>query len=192
MKNPNVRIQEIKLLSDDCYELKKVLFEAKQKDGEWKEQARECYDRGNGASVLLYNRQLGTIILVKQFRMPTYINGNPTGFLVEACAGALDEDSPEACVRRETREETGYAIDRVEKVFELYMSPGTVTEILYLFIAEYSPESKVSEGGGIDEEEIEILEIPFVRALEMLKDEQIKDAKTVILLQYLQLSGRMN
>jgi GDP-mannose pyrophosphatase NudK len=178
------------LLSGNWYKLYKVDFQIKGRNGEWLSQSRECYDRGNGATILLYNTVQKTVILTKQFRMPTYVNGNDTGMLVEACAGLLDADSPEECIRRETEEETGYKISRPEKVFELYMSPGSVTEILYFFIAEYSKEQKISEGGGVDEhEDIDVLELPFAKALEMVRSGEIKDAKTVILLQHLQLKG---
>ncbi|WP_339785794.1 GDP-mannose pyrophosphatase NudK [uncultured Imperialibacter sp.] len=193
MNNPNIKIEKKELLSGNWYKLYKVDFKIKGKEGEWLSQSRECYDRGNGATILLYNTEQKTVILTRQFRMPTYVNGNETGMLIEACAGLLDADSPEECIRRETEEETGYKISKPEKVFELYMSPGSVTEILYFFIAAYTKEQKVSDGGGVDEhEDIDVLEVPFTNALEMIKTGEIKDAKTVILLQHLQLSGRLN
>jgi GDP-mannose pyrophosphatase NudK len=193
MSNPNIKIDQQKLLSDNWYKLYKVDFQIKGKDGKWLNQSRECYDRGNGATILLYNTEQKTVILTQQFRMPTYVNGNDTGMMIEACAGLLDADSPEECIRRETEEETGYKISQPEKVFELYMSPGSVTEILYFFIAEYSKEQKVSDGGGVDEhEDIDVLEVSFAKALEMIKTGEIKDAKTVILLQHLHLGGRLN
>ena len=191
MKNPDVRIEEIQTLSDNWYHLKKVIFEIKQSDGLWHKQARECYDRGNGAAILLYHPIRKTVILTKQFRMPTYINGNDDGFLIEVCAGVLDGDDPATCIRRETQEETGYTITAHTYLFDLYMSPGSVTETLSFFIAEYSDAKKTSKGGGLAEEaeDIEILELPFSQAMEMLKNGQIKDAKTTILLQHLKLSG---
>ena len=190
MKNEGVKILKDEILSDNWYTLKKFTFQLKLADGTWQEQVREAYDRGNGATIMLFNRSTRNIILTKQFRLPTFINGNPTGMLVEACAGLLDEDNPEDCIRRETEEETGYKISEVEKIFELYMSPGSVTEILHFFIAEYSKEQKVNDGGGAEHEHenIEVLEIPFSEALTMLSNGEIKDAKTVILLQYLKLN----
>ncbi|WP_416864732.1 MAG: GDP-mannose pyrophosphatase NudK [Imperialibacter sp.] len=193
MNNLNIKIEKKELLSGNWYKLYKVDFQIKGKEGEWLSQSRECYDRGNGAAILLYNTEQKTVILTRQFRMPTYVNGNETGMLIEACAGLLDADSPEECIRRETEEETGYKISKPEKVFELYMSPGSVTEILYFFIAAYTKEQKVSDGGGVDEhEDIDVLEVPFSKALEMIKTGEIKDAKTVILLQHLQLGGHFN
>ena len=193
MNNPNIKIEKTELLSDNWYKLRKVSFQIKGKDGKWLSQSRECYDRGNGATILLYNTASQTVILTRQFRMPTYVNGNETGMLIEACAGLLDADGPEECIRRETEEETGYKIAKPEKVFELYMSPGSVTEVLYFFIAEYSSDQKVSDGGGVDEhEDIDVLEMPFAMAMEMVKSGEISDAKTVILLQHIQLRGLLN
>lgn len=188
MNNPNIKIEKTELLSDNWYKLKKVSFKYKAKDGQWLDQSRECYDRGNGATILLYNRQTKSVILTRQFRMPTFINGNDTGMMIEACAGLLDEDGPEEAITRETEEETGYKIGKPEKLFELYMSPGSVTEILYFFIAEYSKDQKVSEGGGVDaHEDIDVLEIGIDKAMAMVESGEIKDAKTVILLQHLKL-----
>lgn len=188
MNNPNIKIEKTELLSANWYKLKKVTFQIKSKEGEWLSQSRECYDRGNGATILLYNTEKRTVILTKQFRMPTYINGNDTGMLIEACAGLLDEDGPEEAIKRETEEETGYKISQPKKLFELYMSPGSVTEILYFFMAEYSREQKVSEGGGVDaHEDIDVLEIRFEEAMQMVYSGEIRDAKTVILLQHLKL-----
>ncbi len=189
--NPRVRNVEKYILSNNWYTLRKVTFEYQKKNGDWEVQSREAYDRGNGAAILLYNKEQKTVVLTEQFRMPTYINGNETGMLIEACAGLLDTDNPEDCIRRETEEETGYKITDVQKVFELYMSPGSVTEILYLFVAEYTKEHKMTEGGGLEheEEEIDVLELPFAQALDMVKTGEIKDAKTVLLLQYAQING---
>ncbi len=187
-----VQILQTEVLSDNWYTLRKVTFDYPMKDGSWQRQSRECYDRGNGAVILLYNSEKNTIILTRQFRMPTYVNGNADGMLIEACAGLLDADSPEDCIRRETEEETGYRITQPERVFELYMSPGSVTEILYFFIAEYQEVHKINEGGGVTEEEdIQVLELPFPQALQMIEAGEIKDAKTVLLLQHLQLKKRM-
>lgn len=189
--NSNVNIIEEKVLSDNWYTLKKITFDYHTASGVWERQSREVYDRGNGATILLYNTEKQSVILTQQFRIPTYVNGNPTGMLIEACAGLLDKDNPEDCIRRETEEETGYRIGDVRKVFEVYMSPGSVTETLYFFVAEYSAHMKINDGGGASEEQenIEVLEIPFVEALEMISTGAIKDGKTIMLLQYAQLNG---
>ncbi|MBC7507449.1 MAG: GDP-mannose pyrophosphatase NudK [Ferruginibacter sp.] len=190
LKN-NVKIITTEILSDNWYTLRKVTYEYLKKNGSWQTQSREAYDRGNGAAILLYNVSLKTVIFTRQFRMPTFINGNDNGMLIEACAGLLDKDNPEDCIKRETEEETGYKITHVKKVFEAYMSPGPVTEILYFFIAEYSPAMKVTEGGGIahEQEEIEVLELPMETALQMIETGDIKDGKTIMLLQYLRLKN---
>lgn len=190
-KSERVKIVDKKLLSDNWYKLHKVTFDLKTKEGEWQRQSRECYDRGNGAVILLFNKANQTVVLTKQFRMPTYVNGNVDGMLIEACAGLLDNQSPEECIKRETEEETGYRIQNVEKIFEAYMSPGSVTEILYFFIAEYEPKMKVSEGGGheAEQENIEVLEIPFAKAIDMIKIGEICDGKTIMLLQYLLINS---
>lgn len=186
--NNRVRNLNTEVLSDNWYVLRKVTFEWQKKNGEWQKQSREAYDRGNGATILLYNNDTKTVILTKQFRMPTYVNGNENGMLIEACAGLLDKDDAENCIKRETEEETGYKISDVKKVFEAYMSPGSVTEILYFFVAEYSKEQKVNDGGGVEEEEdIEVLELDFNKAMQMLANGEIQDGKTIMLLQYAQL-----
>lgn len=193
MSNDNIKIISREILSDNWYTLNKITFEYLKKDGTRETQNREAYDRGNGATILLYNKTNFTVILTRQFRLPTYINGNETGMLIETCAGLLDMDNPETAIKRETEEETGYQIKHVEKVFEAYMSPGSVTEILYFFVAEYSKDMKVSEGGGHHEEQenIEVLELPFELALEMIKNGEIKDGKTIMLLQYAQINNLM-
>ncbi|WPV01906.1 GDP-mannose pyrophosphatase NudK [Mucilaginibacter sp. cycad4] len=189
MKQINLLSTEI--LSDNWYVLRKVTYEATESNGSKSVQSREAYDRGNGATILLYNKAQGSVILTRQFRLPTYINGNPDGMLIECCAGLLDKDNPEDCIRKETEEETGYKITDVKKVYEAYMSPGSVTEILYFFVAEYAKEMKVSDGGGLahENENIEVLEIPFSEALQMVKTGEIKDGKTIMLLQYAQLAS---
>jgi nudix-type nucleoside diphosphatase (YffH/AdpP family) len=190
MTNPNVKIIDEKVLSDNWYTLKKITFDYRNPAGQWSLQSRESYDRGNGAVILLYNRENQTVILTRQFRIPTYVNGNPTGMLIEACAGLLDKDNAEDCIRRETEEETGYRLTDVQKIFEAYMSPGSVTEVLYFFVAEYHKDMKVTEGGGAEHEQenIEVLEIPFQKALHLMKTGEIKDGKTIMLLQYAQLN----
>jgi GDP-mannose pyrophosphatase NudK len=184
-----VKILDTTLLSNNWYVLKRITYEYFKKDGTRHEQVREVYDRGNGATILLYNKEQKTVILTRQFRMPTFVNGNESGMLIEACAGLLDLDNPEDCIRRETEEETGYKITDVRKVFDAYMSPGSVTEILYFFIAEYSRSMKVNEGGGAEHEEenIEVLEMPVQQAMDMIDKGEIKDAKTIMLLQYVKL-----
>lgn len=191
MENEKVKILKTEVLSDNWYTLRKVTFTRQLNDGTWQEQSREAYDRGNGATILLYNKAQKTVILTRQFRLPTFVNGNPSGMLIEACAGLLDKENAEDCIRRETEEETGYKITDVRKIFELYMSPGSVTEILYFFIAEYSRDMKVNEGGGAEHEQenIEVLEVPYEKAMGMMESGDIKDAKTVVLLQYLQLKS---
>jgi len=189
----NINILNTQILSDNWYTLKKVSFEMTGTDGAKSTLEREAYDRGNGATILLYNKQYKTVVLTRQFRIPTFINGNDTGYLIECCAGLLDQDNAEDCIRRETEEETGFRIDQVEKVFEAYMSPGSVTELLYFFVAAYSSEMKLHCGGGLKEEneDIEVLELPFEKALGMIKSGEIKDGKTIMLLQYAQLNGLM-
>src|SRR5215813_10107665 len=147
--NTHIEVLKTEVLSDNWYVLRKVTFRLRKRDGSWEVQSREAYDRGNGATILLYDRERRTVVLTQQFRLPTYVNGNASGMLIEACAGLLDKDNPEVAIRRETEEETGYKLGTVEKVFEAYMSPGSVTEILYFFIAEYTPMMKVNEGGGL-------------------------------------------
>jgi len=186
----NFKIVEKKLLSDNWYKLYKYTFEFTDEAGKTRQQIREAYDRGNGAVILLYNRPNKTIILTRQFRLPTFVNGNPDGMMIEACAGLLDEDNPEDCIRRETEEETGYRIEHVHKIYEAYMSPGSVTEILHFFTGEYSSNQKVNEGGGVDHEQenIEVLELKFDKAYNMIQTGEIRDAKTIMLLQYAKLN----
>jgi GDP-mannose pyrophosphatase NudK len=186
----HVRILKTAILSSNWYTLRKITYEYRQQDGSLHTHSREAYDRGNGATILLYNKEAGTVLLTRQFRLPTFINGNPDGMLIETCAGLLDKDNPADCIRRETAEETGYAISEVQKIFEAYMSPGSVTEILYFFVASYTAAMKVDEGGGLAEEQenIDVLELQFAEAVHMMQTGQIKDAKTIMLLQYAQLN----
>lgn len=186
----HVKILETQVLSDNWYVLRKITYEYTKKDGTRLTQSREAYDRGNGATILLYHKTQKTVILTRQFRLPTFVNGNETGMLIEACAGLLDEDNAEDCIRRETEEETGYQVTHVRKIFEAYMSPGSVTEILHFFVAEYSKEMKVNEGGGAaqEEENIEVLEMSLDQALGMIETGEIKDGKTIMLLQYARLN----
>ena len=189
----NEKVKNIKkvLLSNNWYTLNKVIFDYRMENGEWVEQAREAYDRGNGATVLLYNKIKQTVILVSQFRMPTYLNGNTTGMMIETCAGLLDGDDPETCVIKEAEEESGFRVSHVEKVFEAYMSPGAVTEIIYFYVAEYNDDDKIGEGGGLvsEQEDILVMEVDFNEALNMIATGQIKDAKTIMLLQYAKINN---
>lgn len=191
MATNEVKILKTEILSDNWYTLRKITYQRQKEDGTTETNTREAYDRGNGAAILLYNTHTRTVILTRQFRLPTFVNGNPDGMLIEVCAGLLDKDQPDVAIRRETEEETGYKISSVEKVFEAYMSPGSVTEMLYFFIAEYSHDMKVHEGGGLEEEQenIEVLELHVDRAMQMLNSGEIKDAKTIMLLQYFKLQN---
>jgi len=191
MRNPEIKIQKTELLSDNWYILNKVTFDYQKKDNSWITQKREVYNRGNGAGILLYNSKEKKVILTRQFRLPTYLNENKSGMMIEICAGLLDVDHPEQCIIRETEEETGYRLTTVHKVMEAYMSPGTVTEILHLFIGEYDESMKVSDGGGVahEEENIDVLEMPYDEAYAMIESGQIKDAKTIMLLQYAKINN---
>jgi GDP-mannose pyrophosphatase NudK len=186
----NVQIRKTDILSDNWYTLKKITYEFTDNKNNQVVNVREVYDRGNGATILLYNADNKTVILTRQFRLPSFVNGNADGMLIEACAGLLDMDSPEACIKRETEEETGYKIKDVRKIFEAYMSPGSVTEILYFFVAEYASSMKVTEGGGIEEEQeiIEVLEMKLDDAMNKINTGEIKDGKTIMLLQYAKLN----
>lgn len=180
-----IRIKSVETLSDDWYVLKKTTFELLRRDGSWQQQSRETYDRGNGATILLYNLERRTVILTRQFRFPAYVNGH-SGMLIEAAAGLLDKASPEDRIRAEVEEETGYRVSHVRKVFEAFMSPGSVTERLYFFVAEYASGSRATLGGGNQEEgeDIEVLELTIEDATEAIKTGQIQDGKTIMLLQY--------
>lgn len=182
-----MQLTEEKLLSDNWYVLRRYTFNYRGKNGQWTTQQREAYDRGNGATILLHNPQTDTVILTRQFRLPTFVNGNPTGMLIETCAGLLDDEHPDDAIRRETEEETGYRIGAMQKVMEAYMSPGSVTEKLFFYLAEYSADTERAAGGGIDEEDIDILELSLAQALSMIGTGDIQDGKTIMLLQYLRL-----
>jgi nudix-type nucleoside diphosphatase (YffH/AdpP family) len=184
-----IRVKDVRLLSDNHYTLKSTTFEWRRNDGTWQTQHRETYDRGNGATLLPYNLAQRTVLLVRQFRYPAYVNGYDD-LLIEAAAGLLDDASPEERIRTEAEEEIGYRLRDVRHVFEAYMSPGAVTEKLHFFIAEYESSMKIGSGGGIADEgeEIEVLEISIDEALAMIADGRIVDAKTIMLLQYAALS----
>ncbi|BAV09940.1 nudix-type nucleoside diphosphatase, YffH/AdpP family [Filimonas lacunae] len=191
----NNRVKELstEILSDNWSILKKAIYQYQQNDGRWQTHVREAYDRGNGVAMLLYNKEQGTVILTRQFRLPTYVNGNEDGMLIEVCAGKLDSNNPEECAKREVEEETGFKITHIQKVMEAYTSPGSVTEMLYLFVAEYNAGMKVHAGGGVahEQEEIEVLEVTLEQAMEMIVTGEIKDAKTIMLLQYAKLNQLM-
>jgi nudix-type nucleoside diphosphatase (YffH/AdpP family) len=188
MDNSPVRIHTEELLSDNWYVLKKYTFDLRRRDGSWQSQTREIYDRGNGATILLYNRERRTVLLIRQFRMPTFVNGYH-GYLIESAAGLLDNASPEERIRLEAEEETGYRVGHVEKIYSAFMSPGSVTERIHFFIGEYQPGDRVSDGGGLEDEgeDIEVLELGFEAALAMVESAEIVDGKTIMLLQYLEL-----
>lgn len=194
MYNPKIEIQKTELLSDNWYVLNKITYQYHKEDQKVETQIREVYDRGNGAGILLYNTIQKTVILIRQFRLPTYLNGNKTGMMIEVCAGLLDKEKPEECIIREVEEETGYQVKTVQKVFETYVSPGAVTEILHLFVGEYNSSMKVSEGGGLasEQENIEVLEVPFIEALAMIERGEIQDSKTIMLLQYANINNLVN
>jgi nudix-type nucleoside diphosphatase (YffH/AdpP family) len=180
-----IRVKDVRLLSDNHYILKTATFEWRRDNGEWQTQHRESYDRGNAATLLPYNLAQRTVVLVRQFRYPAYVNGYDD-LLIEAAAGLLDNETPEIRIRAEVEEETGYRLGEIRKIFEAFMSPGSVTEKLHFFVGEYEPKMKVSSGGGLADEgeDIEVLELPIDQALAMIGDGRIVDAKTIMLLQY--------
>jgi nudix-type nucleoside diphosphatase (YffH/AdpP family) len=184
-----VRVKNIEVLSDDYYLLKKVTFEYRRANGEWQTQDRETYDRGNCATILPYNLKQGTVVLVRQFRYPAYVNGHDD-LLIETAAGLLDDESPEVRIRAEAEEETGYRLGEIKKVFEAFMSPGSVTEKLHFFVAAYEPRMRIGDGGGVADEgeDIEVLELGIDQAQAMIGDGRIADAKTIMLLQYAALN----
>lgn len=180
-----IRIRESEIISDKHYKFKRIGFDL-DINGKWDSQTREVFDRGNGATILLFNKKKKTVVLTRQFRIPTYLNGNSTGYLIEACAGSIEDEAPEENIIRETQEETGYHIKKPKKIFEAYMSPGAVTELIHFFIAEYDDSMKKSQGGGLQEEHehIEVMELPFTQAMEMIQTGEIRDGKTIMLLQH--------
>lgn len=189
--NERVRIVEQRVLADDWFVLKKNTFDYRHSSGRWQRLQRETYDRGDGAALLLFNRARGTVVLTRQFRFPAYANGLADGMLVEACAGLLDNEAPEVAIRREVQEETGFAVRLPRKVFEAFMSPGSVTERLHFFVAEYEAGDRTGDGGGnaSEGEDIEVLELPLEQALAMIGRGEIQDGKTIMLLQHAALVG---
>jgi GDP-mannose pyrophosphatase NudK len=184
-----INIIKEKLLSENWFVLRNFTYEITRNNGEVLRHKREVYDRGNGATILLYNREKNNVVLIRQFRIATYLNGNESGELIEACAGLLDDDTPEDCIRKEAIEETGYQVGEVEKLWQAYMSPGGVTEIVHFFAAEYSEAQRTNNGGGVEDEEIAVLELPFPEAMAMVKNGRICDGKTIMLLQHAQIAG---
>jgi nudix-type nucleoside diphosphatase (YffH/AdpP family) len=189
--NPDVRIRDVELIASAWHVLRRTTFDYRHADGHWSTEQRETYDRGNGATILLYDAARGTVLLGRQFRYPVYVNGHPDGMLVEAAAGLLDEDEPEVAIRREAEEELGVTVGELEHVFDVYMSPGSVTERLHFYAAPYTPASRTTEGGGLreDGEDIAVLELDFREALKLIETGEIVDAKTIMLLQWAALSG---
>ncbi len=187
--NPRVKIRDVEVLSCDWYILRKTTFDYQHGDGHWSSQQRETYDRGDGATILLYSTRRRTVLLTRQFRLPAYVNGHPDGMLLETAAGLLDGDSPEEAIRREAAEETGHHIGRAEHVFDVYMSPGSVTERLHFFAAPYDAPASATGGIASEGEDITVVELPFTRALAMTRTGQLADAKTIMLLQWAALDG---
>jgi nudix-type nucleoside diphosphatase (YffH/AdpP family) len=189
-RNPRVRVTDVELVARAWHVLRRTTFEYQHRDGHWTTEQRETYDRGNGATVLLYDLRGGTVLLTRQFRYPVYVNGHPDGMFLETAAGLLDEDDAETAIRREAQEETGVRIGELQHVFDVYTSPGSVTERLHCYAAPYDPAAR-GEGGGIaaEGEDIEVVELPFTEALRMIGTGEIADAKTIMLLQWAALQG---
>lgn len=190
---PQIQIKKVETLSDDWYVLRKTTYDYQRRDGSWQTVSRETYDRGNGATILLYNVSQQTVLLTRQFRFPAYVNHHH-GMLIEACAGLLDEHDAATSIQREVEEELGYRVAAPRKIFEAFMSPGSVTERVHFFVAEYSPRQQVSDGGGLEDdgEDIEVLELPFQQALSLIETGEIMDGKTIMLLQYAALKGLLD
>lgn len=191
-RTKHVKLLEVQVLSDNWYVLRKVTCSLRRRDGQWQTMSREAYDRGNGAALLLFDPRRSTVVLTRQFRLPAFLNGCTDGLLIETCAGLLDGDDPETCIRREAEEETGYRVRQPRKVFEAYMSPGSVTEKLHLFVAEYEPGDRILSGGGLEGEgeDIEVIEMPLADALAGIANGTIQDGKTIMLLQHVALELR--
>lgn len=189
--NPRVRVTGVEVLAAAWHVLRRTTLEYRDDRGEWATQQRETYDRGNGATVLLYDEARRTVLLTRQFRFPVYVNGHPDGMLIETAAGLLDDDDPETAIRREAAEETGVEIGELRHVFDVYMSPGSVTECLHFYAAPYTSATRTADGGGLADEgeEIDVLDLPFDEALAMIRDGRIRDAKTIMLLQWAALDG---
>lgn len=191
-RTEHVKLLDVQVLSDNWYVLRKVTCSLRRRDGEWQTMSREAYDRGNGAALLLFDPRRSTVVLTRQFRLPAFLNGCTDGLLIETCAGLLEGDDPETCIRREAEEETGYRVRQPRKVFEAYMSPGSVTEKLHFFVAEYEPGDRIRSGGGLEGEgeDIEVIEMPLADALAGIANGTIQDGKTIMLLQHVALHLR--
>ncbi len=189
--NPGIRVTDVEVVAAAWHVLRRTTFDFRHSDGSWSTQQRETYDRGNGATILLHDIVRGTVLLSRQFRFPVYVNGHPDGMLIETAAGLLDDDDPQTAIRREASEELGVTVGELEHVFDVFMSPGSVTERLHFYAAPYTAASRTGAGGGLAEEgeDIEILELPFAAALDMVADGRIADAKTIMLLQWAALRG---
>ncbi|HVU90944.1 MAG TPA: NUDIX domain-containing protein [Jatrophihabitans sp.] len=190
-RNPDVVVRDVEVTSDGWHVLRRTTYDYRRRSGRWVTEQRETYDRGNGATILLYDTERATVLLTRQFRFPVYVNGHPDGRLIETAAGLLDDDDPETAIRREAGEELGVTVGALEHVFDVYMSPGSVTERVHFFAAPFTPADRTGAGGGLaeDGEDIEVLELPFREALAMTADGRIADAKTIMLLQWAALSG---
>ncbi|WP_243707558.1 NUDIX domain-containing protein [Micromonospora sp. KC606] len=189
--NPGVVVRDVELLASGWYVLRRTTFDYRRADGTWSRQQRETYDRGNGATILLYDVDRDTVLVTCQFRYPVYVNGHPDGMMLETAAGLLDDDAPDAAIRREAAEELGVTVGELEHVFDVYTSPGSVTERLHCYAAAYTPATRTGVGGGVADEgeDITVVELPFAEALDMAHDGRITDAKTVMLLQWAALRG---
>jgi nudix-type nucleoside diphosphatase (YffH/AdpP family) len=189
--NPDVRVVDVELLASAWHVFRRTTFEYRHANGTWTTEVRETYDRGNGATILLHDTARGTVLLSRQFRFPVYVNGHRDGMLIETAAGLLDDDDPETAIRREAEEELGVTLGAIEHVFDVFMSPGSVTERVHFFAAPYTSASRTSAGGGLADEgeDIEVLELEFRTALNMIQTGEIADAKTIMLLQWAALSG---
>ncbi|GAA0506050.1 hypothetical protein Ade02nite_90980 [Paractinoplanes deccanensis] len=192
--NPDVVVRDVELVATAWHVLRRTTFDYRHRDGRWTREQRETYDRGDGATILLYNTARRTVLLSRQFRYPAYVNGHPDGMLIETAAGLLDDDDPASAIRREASEELGVAVGALEPVFAVWMSPGSVTERLHFYAAPYTGADRVGPGGGVagEGEDIEVVELGFDEALAMIGDGRIADAKTVMLLQWAALKGIMN
>ncbi|ROO84917.1 nudix-type nucleoside diphosphatase (YffH/AdpP family) [Actinocorallia herbida] len=190
-RNPDVVVRDVELTSQGWHVLRRTTFDYRRRDGRWDTQQRETYDRGNGAVVLPYDTERGTVLLTRQFRYPAYVNDHPDGMLIEAAAGLLDEDDPRTAIRREAFEELGVTLGPLTHLYDAYMSPGSITERLHFYAAPYTPADRTADGGGLEDdgEDIEVVEIPFTEALAMVRDGRVADGKTIMLLHWAALEG---
>lgn len=190
-RNPDVMIRDVEVTSDGWHVLRRTTYDYRHPDGHWESQQRETYDRGNGATILLYDRERRTVLLTRQFRFPAYVNEHPDGMLIEAAAGLLDGEDPETAIRREAGEELGVEVGEVQDIFDVFMSPGSVTERVHFYAAPYVASDRTVDRAGIADEgeHIEILELPFDQALAMVADGRIADGKTIMLLYWAALHG---